>query len=817
MSDGASFITMQSLAAAPCWVAWQTQNRDNGPTGKPTKVPYSPSGGKALADTPSTWGVRMAAETRAAVLPKPYGSGGVGLEFFAHPEGWSLGGVDLDSCRDPETGVLEPWAAAVVDTFATYAEVSPSGSGVKLFFAYTTADLPRMRGVMGDAKHGKAFKRAGGEHPPAIELHLTNRFFAVTDQRLDGSPVEFRHVDTGVLLDLLQVTGLEFAANGADKVQQMRANGGGRAASDHSRSAVALRRGKELRRAGASFDEMVAAMLADAVTADWTRDKGVPNGQRELRRIWEKAGTAGPVIRVTAGELHTNTSEAENALIASGLPIYQRGKDLVRPVTREVPASHGRMTLAAGWGELNVNSMVDMMCSVAEWERFDARASDWVRINPPTQVAHILLSREGRWHFPTVAGIITTPTLRPDGTLLTQAGYDPQTRLYHAADPALRLTPSVHVPTRAAAEDALKALERLLDGFPFATVTKGDDTPQEVAKAAALSGLITPVVRGAMSVAPLHAVNAHAPGSGKSYLVDIVSMIATGRPCPVITSSQDEAENEKRIAALLLAGYSLVSLDNVNGELGGDLLCQAIERSLIRIRPLGGSDIVEIDSCVSMFATGNNIRVRGDMVRRTLVVELDAQEERPELRTFVTDPVAVIAADRGKYVSACLVIVRAYIAAGSPGKLPTIASFEGWSNMVRSALVWLGCADPALSMEAARQDDPELGELSEVMNAWHAAFGPDTVTCRRAIDCAAERRQGTDEHGDPDPYAPSELRFPELSDALVRVAGVRGAIDPAKMGRWLLAKEGRIVEGRRFKRDGSTHGAARWRLEQPRK
>ena len=56
-------------------------------------------------------------------------------------------------------------------------------------------------------------------------------------------------------------------------------------------------------------------------------------------------------------------------------------------------------------------------------------------------------------------------------------------------------------------------------------------------------------------------------------------------------------------------------------------------------------------------------------------------------------------ADRGKYIAACLTICRAYIAAGRPGKLNRLASFGGWSDTVRSALVWLGEADPVKSMD----------------------------------------------------------------------------------------------------------------------
>lgn len=112
--------------------------------------------------------------------------------------------------------------------------------------------------------------------------------------------------------------------------------------------------------------------------------------------------------------------------------------------------------------------------------------------------------------------------------------------------------------------------------------------------------------------------------------------------------------------------------------------------------------------------------------------------------------------------------------ATQPGKLPPIASFAEWSGLIRSALVWLGCADPAESMKAAREDDPELGELREVMDAWKEAFGSSAVTVRNAIDTAVTPVPKADQNGDvPIHGAAMVLPYPALKDALTRVAGAR--------------------------------------------
>ena len=103
------------------------------------------------------------------------------------------------------------------------------------------------------------------------------------------------------------------------------------------------------------------------------------------------------------------------------------------------------------------------------------------------------------------------------------------------------------------------------------------------------------------------------------------------------------------------------------------------------------------------------------MTRRTLLAHLDARMERPEERQFTFDPVQLVIGDRGIYVTACLTIVRAFLLVGCPEKLPQLASFGTWSDLVRSALVWLGCADPAKSIQEVRRSDPVLETLRQVL------------------------------------------------------------------------------------------------------
>ena len=485
------------------------------------------------------------------------------------------------------------------------------------------------------------------------------------------------------------------------------------------------------------------------------------------------------VIEIKAAEQPRVVDETEAALIEMGAPVYVRAGRLVQPILEEATASGGRPTVVGRIKELCSASLTDLIGRSVTFKRYSEQRQTWVKTDPPKWVAEHLLARAGLWAFPRLSGVITTPTLRPDGTLLDAPGYDAATGLFVLLAPGFRLPPIAVRPSRAEAQLALDLLTDIVSGFPF--VGPAD-------RAVALSGILTTVLRPGLPVVPLHAIRAHSPGTGKSYLVDLFSAIAAGRPCPVIAAGKTEEETEKRLGAMLLAGSALISIDNVNGELGGDLLCQMTERPLVRVRVLGRSDAPEIE-CRSMpFATGNKLTLVGDMTRRAVLCSLDAQVERPELRHFDFDPVARAMAERGRYVAAALTILLAYRAAGSPTVCGPLGSYGAWSDTVRSALVWLGEADPTASMETARAEDPKLAAQRELFEHWQEHLTEGRLYSVSEIietACAA--------------YPNGDLVRPLFLELLMRMTKSRTPKpSPNSLGMWFSDLNGCIAAGFRL-------------------
>lgn len=502
------------------------------------------------------------------------------------------------------------------------------------------------------------------------------------------------------------------------------------------------------------------------------------------------AGHEKPVIQVVAGDIARVVDEAEAALISAG-GLYQRSNLIVFLGEAPVITADKREVVSQRIFERGEHALAEDLAAAAFIERFDKRLEDWVRVNPPPWVVKTLKERVGRLRFPILTNVINAPTLRADGTLLSAPGYDPTTGLFFdlrgLAFPDIRTSPS-----RADAERALAVLDALIDQFPFVN---------EADRSVALSAILTACVRQSLATSPLHGFTAPVAGSGKSKLVDIASVIATGREAGVIAQGKTEEETEKRLGALFRAGDAVVAIDNCEAPLGGEFLCQVLTQASVRVRILGLSEAPEFSTRAFVAATGNNLVVAGDMTRRALLCQLDPKIERPELRTFDFEPVARVKADRGRYVRAALTVLLAYHHAGRPPKAIPLGSFEDWSNLVRASLLWLGRADPVDTMERARSSDPRLDELSSVLTQWAEVIGKERVTVRRLIEKATRQT-----------YTGGEFENPDFREALLLVAGQGGVINGKRLGQWLAARANRVLRNRSIEQAGILHGNMTWQI-----
>jgi len=204
--------------------------------------------------------------------------------------------------------------------------------------------------------------------------------------------------------------------------------------------------------------------------------------------------------------------------------------------------------------------MIERFTHFIDFQRYDARSEAFVSIDCPKKVAATYLERVGAWRLRKLVAITTCPILRRDGTVLSKPGFDPLANILF--DPrGIDYPPIPAEPTRDDALAALAELKLLFYEFPFV-----DDPSRSVA----LSAMLTSVSRLALKTAPMHAFDAPLAGTGKSKIPDCCSVIAAGHECPVISQGTDETEMEKRLAAALIAGDRMISIDNCEHPLGAN-------------------------------------------------------------------------------------------------------------------------------------------------------------------------------------------------------------------------------------------------------
>src|SRR4051812_7535194 len=128
-----------------------------GKDGKPIKKPKRLDGrANASSTDDTTWNTL---ERCCAALPHAPAGTGLGVVLAAERDAANgvliLVGVDLDGCRDPDTGDLKPWAFEIVRAIDSYTEVSPSGTGVKIYLQVERdPELPANKLVIAKAADG---------------------------------------------------------------------------------------------------------------------------------------------------------------------------------------------------------------------------------------------------------------------------------------------------------------------------------------------------------------------------------------------------------------------------------------------------------------------------------------------------------------------------------------------------------------------------------------------------------------------------------------------------------------------------------------
>ena len=371
------------------------------------------------------------------------------------------------------------------------------------------------------------------------------------------------------------------------------------------------------------------------------------------------------LIRVVTGDLHRVIDAAENELAKRGRH-YQAGGLIVSVSTDPISGDPSIVPT-------NTPALTRELSVAATWEKYDGRAEDWVRCDPPARHVGILFDAKNFRYLPPLVGVARQPYFREsDGELITRPGYDKLAQRFSVFDARQFVIPD---PTPDAARAALILLEDLLTEFHF--VAAND-------KAAALAAIVTAVVRPTLPHAPAFHVRAPVFGSGKSYLCELIGAFAGPGENAKVSYPTTSEEATKVILSLLLTSPAVIEFDDMDTDwIPHGTINRMLTAKYITDRILGVSKTATVSTRALLLGSGNNVGPIRDMLRRVLTIHIDPRCAAPATISYEGCPVDKVRKHRGRYVAAVLTIIQAWRRAGSPAqRLTTLSLLEGLGQII---------------------------------------------------------------------------------------------------------------------------------------
>jgi len=426
-----------------------------------------------------------------------------------------------------------------------------------------------------------------------------------------------------------------------------------------------------------------------------------------------------PQVIVTDRHLRDSSREALIALHKGNDPphIFLRGGKMVRIVADE----DDKPIISS----LSESELRYELTNMANFMRVTSKGLP-VPTAPPINIAENIMA-EPDSGFPPLLNITETPVIRSDGTILLNIGYDPASKLYYFPSSNLVVPPIPDKPAQEDIRQAVGVLDDVIHDFPF---------DGSASYANALAMIISPAARPMITgCVPLGVITKPQVGTGASLLAETITMINTGRSAAMMSAPRDDEAWRKGLTGLLLRGQAVAVIDNVEGTLYSAALASLLTADTFQDRVLGCNEMIILPNKLTLIATGNNIRLGGDLPRRCVVSRIDSLEARPWLRDsskfrhpFLKE---WILTNRGKILAAILTLIRAWVLAGRPPApdAPNLGGYESWVRVVGGTLYFAGVRGFLGNLDYVYDTaDTETPQWDSFLTAWYDRVGEKAIT-----------------------------------------------------------------------------------------
>lgn len=313
-------------------------------------------------------------------------------------------------------------------------------------------------------------------------------------------------------------------------------------------------------------------------------------------------------------------------------------------------------------------------------------------VSMPFDVASHLFGGRVIAYLP-LSGIINTPAFTRDGDLITVPGYHVASGLYYKPDNSLDVPQVSKEPTEEEVFEAKRLfIEELVGDFPLGGYTR-DELMEKALHGAGVPavthiiGMIVLMFCRDLIVGPTpgHLLTKPSPATGASLLTDVCTTLANGEVTAPMTLPPSDEEMQKTLVSTMADGSNVLYFDNIDKDVNSGVLASAMTAPKAKGRMLGHSSMLEAEVRCVWILCGNNVRLSHELIRRLVMVDLDAKMEFPEDRDGWRhdDIIAWVTENRGLLVWAALTLIQNWIAKGKKMQSKNILnSYENWSRII---------------------------------------------------------------------------------------------------------------------------------------
>lgn len=377
--------------------------------------------------------------------------------------------------------------------------------------------------------------------------------------------------------------------------------------------------------------------------------------------------------------------------------------------------------------QVDQTKMFGHLVRIADWYEDSYRSVNKVPMlmsdpsTPPKDLVKDLLAFVHS-DLPRLTSVLEAPTFGKNGQLVCEPGYNRTNGIYLDPKRILKIPQVVFESVDVAKKRISFLKEEVFCDFPFASET---DFTHLIA--ILVTGIVREMIEGPT---PLFIINATSPGSGKSLLAELVSLILTGSASEARAIPKSEEEMRKSITSELMRGPRLVLYDNADQEsekIHSPTLAAVLTSTIWTDRILSQSKMTSVENRTLWLLTGNNVGLTSELFRRSVQVKLEPNTSKPWERQSNDFKHANIkswvCANRGEIMTNLLTICNSWVESGAKPSTKTIGSFEAWANIVGGIIEHIGLNGFLDSKnENYSEVDAELADWQDFTRAWWSKF-----------------------------------------------------------------------------------------------